>query len=80
MLRDAKKHKSPNAGWPEAAMAGALNLQLAGPQIYDGEASDGAYLGDGERNATPAHIVAALAVYMRVCGVIFIALILAALV
>ena len=34
MLRDARKHRSPNAGWPEAAMAGALGLALAGPRHY----------------------------------------------
>src|SRR6185437_3799913 len=32
--RDAGKHRSPNAGWPEAAMAGALGLKLAGPRVY----------------------------------------------
>jgi adenosylcobinamide-phosphate synthase len=36
MLRDASKHASPNAGWPEAAMAGALNIRLGGPATYDG--------------------------------------------
>ena len=34
--RDARKHRSPNAGWPEAAMAGALGLSLAGPRVYGG--------------------------------------------
>lgn len=33
-LRDARKHRSPNAGWPEAAMASALNLRLSGPRVY----------------------------------------------
>ena len=37
MLRDAPKHNSPNAGWPEAAMAGALGLQFGGARDYDGE-------------------------------------------
>jgi len=37
MLRDARKHDSPNAGWPEAAMAGALARELGGPASYEGE-------------------------------------------
>ncbi|MEO9168270.1 MAG: adenosylcobinamide-phosphate synthase CbiB [Aestuariivirga sp.] len=37
MRRDAQKHNSPNAGWPEAAMAGALGLQFGGARAYDGE-------------------------------------------
>ena len=43
--RDASRHRSPNAGYPEAAMAGALGLSLAGPRVYDGievdDAADG---------------------------------------
>lgn len=35
MLKDAGKHSSPNAGWPEAAMAGALGIAVAGPRVYD---------------------------------------------
>ncbi len=38
-LVDAGHHRSPNAGWPEAAMAGALGIRLSGPRIYDGEVS-----------------------------------------
>ncbi len=47
MFRDAGKHKSPNAGWPEAAMAGALGLSLGGPRAYPGVIVDGAWLGTG---------------------------------
>ncbi|TJW31033.1 MAG: cobalamin biosynthesis protein, partial [Mesorhizobium sp.] len=47
--RDAKKHRSPNAGWPEAAMAGALGLALAGPRSYDGVMVDDAFMGEGGR-------------------------------
>ena len=39
MLRDAPRHRSPNAGWPEAAMAAALGLRLAGPRVYGGARS-----------------------------------------
>ena len=47
MRRDAPKHRSPNAGWPEAAMAGALGLALAGPRQYDGVAVDDHWMGEG---------------------------------
>ncbi|WP_192255762.1 adenosylcobinamide-phosphate synthase CbiB [Mesorhizobium silamurunense] len=50
MRRDAKKHRSPNAGWPEAAMAGALGLVLAGPRSYGGEVVEDAFMGEGGRS------------------------------
>ena len=46
MRRDGAKHKSPNAGRPEAAMAGALGVRVGGTNFYDGERHDGQYLGD----------------------------------
>ncbi|MEQ1942891.1 adenosylcobinamide-phosphate synthase CbiB [Mesorhizobium sp. VNQ89] len=52
--RDAKKHRSPNAGWPEAAMAGALGIALAGPRSYGGVMGDFAYMGEGGRRAVTA--------------------------
>jgi adenosylcobinamide-phosphate synthase len=63
--RDATRHRSPNAGWPEAAMAGALGLCLAGPRVYGGTTVDDAYMGDGRRDATADDIRAALALYRR---------------
>ena len=67
MLRDAGKHHSPNAGWPESAMAGALGLQLAGPRQYrDGVVAD-PWLGRGTNRVQPAHIVQALQVYRLAC-------------
>jgi adenosylcobinamide-phosphate synthase len=64
VLRDAKKHRSPNAGWPEAAMAGALGLALAGPRVYGGVTVEDAFMGEGgRREATSADIVRALALY-----------------
>jgi adenosylcobinamide-phosphate synthase len=63
--RDARRHRSPNAGYPEAAVAGALNLALAGRRIYAGVPVDDAVMGDGRRDATPADIRAALALYRR---------------
>jgi adenosylcobinamide-phosphate synthase len=53
--RDAKKHRSPNAGWPEAAMAGALGLALAGPRVYGGITVDDATMGEGGRREANAY-------------------------
>ncbi|MBA3448426.1 MAG: cobalamin biosynthesis protein CobD [Pseudaminobacter sp.] len=62
--RDANKHRSPNAGWPEAAMAGALGLALAGPRVYGGITVDDATMGaGGRREATAADIRVALKLY-----------------
>jgi len=48
--RDAKNHRSPNAGWPEAAMAGALGIALAGPRSYGGQMIEAGYMGEGGRS------------------------------
>ena len=61
--RDAPHHRSPNAGYPEAAMGGALGVALAGPRHYDGVLVDDAMMGDGRRDANAADIRAALALY-----------------
>ena len=67
LLRDAKKHHSPNAGWPEAAMAGALGLALAGPRDYaEGRVAD-PWLGSGTPLARPADIDRALRLYALAC-------------
>lgn len=64
MLRDAKKHRSPNAGWPEAAMAGALGLALAGPRSYGGVIVEDAFMGEGgRREAESLDIRRALRLY-----------------
>ncbi len=63
--RDASRHRSPNAGYPEAAMAGALGLSLAGPRVYGGVRLDDAVMGDRRRDADAADIVRALALYRR---------------
>jgi adenosylcobinamide-phosphate synthase len=69
MLRDAKKHRSPNAGWPEAAAAGALGLALAGPRRYAGRVVDDPWLGDGRARATALDIARALRLYLAACVV-----------
>jgi adenosylcobinamide-phosphate synthase len=61
--RDAHLHRSPNAGYPEAAMAGALGLRLAGPRVYGGTMVDDAMMGDGRRDVDAADIRAALRLY-----------------
>ncbi len=66
MLRDAPKHLSPNSGWPESAMAGALGVQLGGGAAYDGEWIERAALGEGERPA-PRDLRRALSIYRRAC-------------
>ena len=43
--QQASKHRSPNAGWPEGAMAGALNVMLSGPRTYNGQQTSDAYMG-----------------------------------
>jgi adenosylcobinamide-phosphate synthase len=65
VVRDAHRHRSPNAGYPEAAMAGALGLTLAGPRVYGGVQVEDAMMGDGRRDATAADIRAALTLYQR---------------
>jgi adenosylcobinamide-phosphate synthase len=62
-LRDAKKHASPNAGWPEAAVAGALGFALGGPRSYDGEVHDLPRFGDGRPDLGAADIRKALELY-----------------
>jgi adenosylcobinamide-phosphate synthase len=71
--RDAVRHRSPNAGYPEAAMAGALGLALAGPRSYGGVQVDDAAMGDGRPEADATDIRRALALY-RLADAILIAL------
>jgi adenosylcobinamide-phosphate synthase len=81
MRRDASRHASPNAGYPEAAMAGALGLGLGGPRSYDGALTDGVLMGDGRREASVADIRAALDLYSRADGLLIaIVFVLAALI
>jgi adenosylcobinamide-phosphate synthase len=67
MWRDAPRHRSPNAGWPEAAMAGALGLSLAGPRRYAGELLDDAWMGAGRTAATVTDIRRALRLLVLAC-------------
>ena len=79
MWRDGGKHISPNAGWPEAAMAGALGIALAGPRIYDGARTDDPWLGDGDGMVTAADIARGCTLYRWTCAAILLALLVLAL-
>ncbi len=63
--RDASRHRSPNAGCPEAAMAGALGIAIAGPRTYEGVVVDDSWMGNGRSAVTAADIRAALSLYRR---------------
>jgi adenosylcobinamide-phosphate synthase len=67
--RDAGHHRSPNAGWPEAAMAGALGLRLAGPRVYGEIMVQDGWMGDGRAEATVADLRRALAIVRAACAV-----------
>jgi adenosylcobinamide-phosphate synthase len=73
MLRDAPRHASPNAGWPEAAMAGALQVRLGGPVSYDGVPHDRPVFGVG---AAPhvGDLRRGLRLYLAACAVLALAL------
>jgi adenosylcobinamide-phosphate synthase len=77
--RDARHHRSPNAGWPEAAMAGALGLKLSGPRVYHGAATNDTWIGDGTSEVTASNIRRALALYTVACVVQVVVLVVFAL-
>ena len=62
-LRDARRHRSVNAGWPEAAMAGALGFAIAGPRRYGGRVVEDAWMGSGRRDLDAGDVHAALRLY-----------------
>jgi len=65
MTRDARRHRSPNAGWPEAAMAGALGVRLSGPRIYHGSTTNEPWLNEAARDPLAPDIGEGLTVYRR---------------
>ena len=73
MWRDCRRHASPNAGWPEAAMAGALGVALAGPVAYDGVRQDKPWIGAAGRAARAGDVARALAIHVRACLLLAVA-------
>ncbi|UJW85213.1 adenosylcobinamide-phosphate synthase CbiB [Devosia sp. SL43] len=68
--RDARKHASPNSGWPEAAFAGALGFRLGGPRSYAGEVVDLPSFGDGKSELVDSDILRALVLYRSTLNVL----------
>ena len=75
MVRDAGKHRSPNAGWPEAAMAGALDLSLAGPRRYGSEIVSDPWIGKGRAKCNAKDMRRALALFAIACLMQFAAVV-----
>lgn len=72
MWRDAPKHASPNAGWPEAAMAGALRIRLGGPTAYDGVMHERPVFGAGS-SPSVGDLKRGLRIYVIACGLLWLA-------
>ena len=80
ILRDAPKHRSPNAGWPEAALAPVLNVALSGPRSYNGIRKDYPWVWpEGRRDPGPGDIDAAADALWRVWAVLLAVAVLVAL-
>ena len=80
MVSDARRHRSPNAGWPEAAMAAALGLALAGPRRYRGVLVDDPLLNqNGRRKATPDDVRRGLRLYLAASALLALVICLAAM-
>jgi adenosylcobinamide-phosphate synthase len=79
MLRDAHAHRSPNAGWPEAALAGALNIRLSGPRVYHDHVADEPWLNKAAPDPAPQDVARGLGLYLRAVGLMAALLALGAL-
>ncbi len=77
MLADARHHRSPNAGWPEAAMAGALGVRLSGPRAYGERVTEEPWLNAGALDPGASEVRAALSIFVRalvLCGACLVVL------
>ncbi len=72
--RDARHHRSPNAGWPEAAMAGALGIALAGPRSYGGRMIKARFMGEGGRSELNANDISRALKLARIADALLIGL------
>jgi adenosylcobinamide-phosphate synthase len=72
MKRDAKRHFSPNAGWPEAALAGALRVRLGGPRFYGGVKVDLPWIGSGSEILSAADIRHGLKLQARTLNLLIV--------
>lgn len=66
MFRDASQHRSPNAGWPEAAMAAAIDVRLSGPRVYGDTVADEPWLNGGAADPDATAVRRGLWLYQRV--------------
>ena len=65
MMTYGAQHRSPNAGWPEAALAGALNVRLSGPRVYDGEVTQEPWVNGKAPDPVPQDVGFGLEVYLK---------------
>jgi len=80
MLRDARHHRSPNAGWPEAAMAAALGVRLSGPRAYADRVTDEPWINGAAPDPAPADIRRGLGLYRTALAALAALLAVAALI
>lgn len=77
VARDARRHRSPNAGWPEAAMAGALGVRLSGPRVYGDRVAEEPWVNGAAPDPDAGALLRGLALYRRaviLCGAALVAL------
>lgn len=79
MRQDAPRHRSPNAGWPESAMAGALGVRLSGPRLYGDTIADEPWLNGAAPDPGTAELSRGLSLYARSMALLALALLVAAL-
>tara|TARA_R100000789_G_scaffold14655_1_gene18018 strand:+ start:12441 stop:13376 length:936 start_codon:yes stop_codon:yes gene_type:complete len=77
VARDARHHRSPNAGWPEAALAGSLDVRLSGPRVYGDRVADEPFVNARAPDPDKHSISRGLALYLRamfLCGAVLVGL------